>query len=122
MFFAKQLDPAVIPRGLDFLHEAIGIDPREPLAYAGLALGDNTIGHGLDAHTAFPKALAAAEKALEIDEYSGEAWAALAEAQLYYDWDWTNAVEAGQHLANLAPAPCSAPIQVVPPTGHLDTD
>lgn len=104
MFFVKQLDPAVIPRGLDFLHEAIGIDPREPLAYAGLALGYNTIGHGLDAHGAFPKALAAAEKALEIDEYSGEAWAALAEAQLYYEWDWTTAEASMLRALQLSPS------------------
>jgi len=104
MFFVKQLDPEAIPRGLDFLHEAIGIDPREPLAYAGLALGYNTIGHGLDAHGAFPKALAAAEKALEIDEYSGEAWAALAEAQLYYDWDWTTAEASILRALQLSPS------------------
>jgi len=104
MFFVKQLDPEAIPRGLDFLHEAIGIDPREPLAYAGLALGYNTIGHGLDAHGAFPKALAAAEKALEIDEYSGEAWAALAEAQLYYDWDWTTAEASMLRALQLSPS------------------
>jgi len=104
MFFVKQLDPEAIPRGLDFLHEAIGIDPREPLAYAGLALGYNTIGHGLDAHGAFPKALAAAEKALEIDEYSGEAWAALAEAQLYYDWNWTTAEASMLRALQLSPS------------------
>ncbi len=104
MYFAKQLDPAMVPRGLDFLHEAIGIDPREPLAYAGLALGYNTIGHGINAHDAFPKALAAAEKALELDEYSGEAWAALAEAQLYYDWDWTTSESSMLRALQLSPS------------------
>lgn len=104
MFFIKQLDPAVLQKGLDFLHQAIGIDPREPLAYAGLALGYNTIGHGLDTHGAFPKALAAAKKALEIDEYSGEAWAALAEAQLYYDWDWTAAEASMLRALQLSPS------------------
>jgi tetratricopeptide (TPR) repeat protein len=91
MFFVKQLDPVAIETGLDYLHDAVGIDPREPLAYAGIALGYNTIGHGVNSHGAFPKALAAARKALELDEWSGEAWAALAEAQLYYDWDWETA-------------------------------
>ena len=104
MYFAKQLDPAVIPQGLDFLYEAIGIDPREPLAYAGLALGYNTIGHGLNAHGAFPKALAAAEKALELDEYSGEAWAALGEAQLYYEWDWAESEASMLRALQLSPS------------------
>ena len=35
-----------------------------------------------------PRRPAAARKALELDDQSGEAWAALGEAQLYYDWDW----------------------------------
>ncbi len=104
MFFAKQLDPAMVPKGLDYLHEAIGIDPREPLAYAGLALGYNTIGHGINAHDAFPKALAAAKKALEIDEYSGEAWAALAEAQLYYEWDWSTSEASMLRALQLSPS------------------
>jgi TolB-like protein/Flp pilus assembly protein TadD len=88
MFFVKQLNGAAIMKGMEYLHEAVALDPRESHAWAGLALGYNTIGHGVSAHDAFPKAIAAAEKALEIDELSGEAWAALAEAQLYYDWDW----------------------------------
>lgn len=104
MFFTKKLDAAGVPRGLDLLHEAIGIDPREPLAYAGLALGYNTIGHGLDARGAFPKALAAAHKALEINEHSGEAWAALAEAQLYYDWDWTTSEASMLRALQLSPS------------------
>jgi TolB-like protein/Flp pilus assembly protein TadD len=104
MFFMKQLDPDAIPKALQYLHDAIGIDPREPLAYAGLALGYNTIGHGLDTHGAFPKALAAARKALDLDEYSGEAWAALGEAQLYYDWDWWTADESFRRALQLSPS------------------
>jgi TolB-like protein/tetratricopeptide (TPR) repeat protein len=104
MFFLKQLDPASIPSGIEYLDNAIGRDPLEPLAYAGLALGYNTIGHGVDAHGAFPKALAAARRALELDELSGEAWAALGEAQLYYDWDWAKADEAMQRALQLSPS------------------
>ena len=103
MFFMSQLEPDAIPKGLQYLHDAIRIDPREPLAYAGLALGYNTIGHGMDAHGAFPKALAAAQKAVELDEYSGEAWAALAEAQLYYEWSWQVAEESFKRALQLSP-------------------
>lgn len=104
MFFVKQLDPESIMRGMEYLHETIAIDPREPLAYAGLALGYNTIGHGVSSHDAFPKAIAMAEKALELDELSGEAWAALAEAQLYYDWDWDKAEKTFQRAIQLSPS------------------
>ena len=104
MFFMKQLDADAIPKGLQYLHDAIRVDPREPLAYAGLALGYNTIGHGMDARGAFPKALAAAQKALELDEYSGGAWAALAEAQLYYEWNWRAAEESFKRALQLSPS------------------
>ena len=104
MYFVKQLEPEAIMRGMQYLHDTVAIDPREPLAYAGLALGYNTIGHGVSAHDAFPKAIAAAEKALEIDELSGEAWAALAEAQLYYDWDWQKAEKTFQRAIQLSPS------------------
>jgi len=104
MFFVKQLEPAAIMKGMEYLHEAVAIDPREPLAYAGLALGYNTIGHGVSSHDAFPKAIAAAEKALELDDLSGEAWAALAEAQLYYDWDWATSEKNMLRAMQLSPS------------------
>lgn len=104
MFFLKQLTPESIPVGLRYLDDAIGADPREPLAYAGLALGYNTIGHGVDAHGAFPKAMAAARKALELDELSGEAWAALGEAQLYYEWNWAGAESSMERALQLSPS------------------
>lgn len=104
MYFVKQLDPEAIMQGMQYLQDAVTIDPGEPLAYAGLALGYNTIGHGVSAHDAFPKAIAAAEKALELDELSGEAWAALAEAQLYYDWDWEKSERTFQRAIQLSPS------------------
>ncbi|MDH3748202.1 MAG: hypothetical protein OER97_08335 [Gammaproteobacteria bacterium] len=104
MYFVKRLDPSAIQRGLNLLHDAVGIDPREPLAYAAIALGYNTIGHGVNAHDAFPKALAAADKALELDNWSGEAWAALGEAQLYYEWDWASAEASLTRAIQLSPS------------------
>jgi len=104
MFFVKQLDGPAIMKGMEYLHEAVAIDPREPLAYAGLALGYNTIGHGVSSHDAFPKAIAAAEKALELDELSGEAWAALAEAQMYYGWDWEASEKTFLRAMQLSPS------------------
>lgn len=104
MFYAKQLHPDAIEKGFGFLNDAIDADPRQSLAYAGLALGYNTIGHGINAHDAFPKALAAARKALEIDEYSGEGWAALGEAQMYYEWDWDTARESMTRALQLSPS------------------
>jgi TolB-like protein/Flp pilus assembly protein TadD len=92
MFHLKQYTREGIGRGLEYLQEAVERDPENAAAHAGLALGYNTIGHGIG-RDAFPKAMAAARRALELDEYSGEAWAALAEAQVYYEWDWATSEE-----------------------------
>jgi len=49
-------------------------------------------------------ALAAARQALTLDEYSGEAWAALAEAQLYYEYDWEESDQSFKRALQLAPS------------------
>jgi TolB-like protein/Tfp pilus assembly protein PilF len=103
MYFLRQYTPEGIRKGLAYLHQAVDLDPANSRAYAGLALGYNTIGHGIG-RGAFPKALAAARQALALDEYSGEAWAALAEAQLYYDYDWEESDRSFKRALQLAPS------------------
>jgi len=103
MYFLKQYTPEGIQKGLPYLHQAVERDPSNAGAYAGLALGYNTIGHG-PGRDAFPKALAAARRALELDEYSGEAWAALAEAQLYHEYDWEESDKSFKRALQLAPS------------------
>lgn len=103
MYFLNQYTPEGIQKGLPYLHQAVELDPANARAYAGLALGYNTIGHGIG-RDAFPKALAAARQALTLDEYSGEAWAALAEAQLYHDYDWEESDRSFSRALQLAPS------------------
>jgi TolB-like protein/Flp pilus assembly protein TadD len=92
MYHLSLLTPESIDIGMDYLHEAVRIDPAEPLAYAGLALGYTEIAHGsLDPGDALPKAEAAALRALSIDSTLAEAWSALGEAKLYYDHDFETA-------------------------------
>ncbi len=46
MYNLHQLTPDGIEKGLEYLHEAIRIDPADAFAYAGLALGYLEIAHG----------------------------------------------------------------------------
>ena len=91
MYHLYQFTPEGIDRGLELLNQAVHRDPGDPLAYAGLALGYNEIGHSSGPRSAFPKAKAAAQTALKLDPNSAEAHAALAETLLYFDWDWPQA-------------------------------
>ena len=79
-----------IKKGIEYFQQAIEKDPGYALAYTGLADCYNMLGwySYLPPKEAFPKAKAAAAKALEIDDTLAEAHASLAYAKAFYDWDW----------------------------------
>ncbi|HMS41627.1 MAG TPA: hypothetical protein PKE69_15450, partial [Pyrinomonadaceae bacterium] len=54
-------------------------------------------------HEAFPKAKEYIKKALEIDDQMAEAHAALADIQVYYDWDWAGAEASFKRALELNP-------------------
>ncbi len=82
-----------VRRGIDYFQRAIEKDPGYPLPYVGLADSYNILGYYAyaAARDVFPKAKAAALKALEIDATLTEAHASLAYGRLYYEWDWSGA-------------------------------
>jgi serine/threonine-protein kinase len=82
-----------LQNAIQFFDQAIGIDPSYGAAYAGL--GDSyqllTFYSGLSPATYSPRARAAAERAIAIDDELAEAHTTLAYVKFYYDWDWTAA-------------------------------
>jgi TolB-like protein/DNA-binding winged helix-turn-helix (wHTH) protein/Tfp pilus assembly protein PilF len=85
-FFNKQ----DFAHSLESFQQAIALDPGYASAYAGYA-------SALDAGATFgigtpeqlmPKALAAAQRAIELDPQNGEAYTALGSVQTIYEWDW----------------------------------
>lgn len=88
-----KLTPAETEKGISYFQQAIAIDPNYALAYAGLAAAYVTFPMTCDAPAAefFPKAKAAATKAIEIDESLSETYAALFWATFWYDWNWSEA-------------------------------
>ena len=81
-----------IVKAIAFFNEAIGKDPLDARAYAGLA----------DSYSALrsiyrsplevmPKAKAAAQKAVELDGSLAEGHVSLASVKMFYDFDWTGA-------------------------------
>ena len=78
-------------KAIDYFERAIEKDPTYALAYSGLADCYSIRGlreWDLPPREAFPRAKAAATKALEIDDTLAEAHTSLAFATWYYDWDW----------------------------------
>ncbi len=104
MFHLTSYTPDGFEKGMALLHEAVARDPTEPLPYAQLALGYAQVGHGPGAPPdAFPKAIAAARRALALDPHLAEAHGALAEALIYYGWDWAKAGASFQRALELNP-------------------
>ncbi len=106
MFFLNKRTPEGFAKGLAMLQQAIDKDPTDPLPYAGLALGIAIIAHGSGSITPvvdFPRARAAALKALELDESSPQAHVALAAVKLYFDYDWPGAEREFRRALELNP-------------------
>jgi len=95
MYHLNKGSLASFETGISYLQKAIDKDPGDPFAYAGLALGYSTMGHGnINTHEAFVRAKNAADKAIKLDPSIDEAYTALAILILYQDWNWPKAKEA----------------------------
>jgi tetratricopeptide (TPR) repeat protein len=80
-------------KGVESFQRALDCDPNYALAYSGLAdsyVSFATVG-ALSPAVAIPKAKAAADRALQLNDRSAEAHAALAFIKNSYDWDWAAA-------------------------------
>jgi TolB-like protein/Flp pilus assembly protein TadD len=82
-------------RAIECFNEAVAADPNHALAYVGLAdsytlLGTVTYG-AFHRRDVWPRARAAAAKALELDEQLAGAHTSLAFIKFRYDWDWDSA-------------------------------
>jgi len=92
-------------KAIEYFQQAVEKDPAYALAYAGLAdsyvlLGWNSY---LPPNDAFPKAKAAAWKALQFDPDLGEAHAPLAAALWLHDWQWQEAQKEFKRCLELNP-------------------
>jgi len=96
--------PAEWQRGMVYLQEAIDKNPSDPYAHAWLAEAYVGLGHGPDPPpNVFPKALAAAERAIELDSTVALGWAALSHYHTYFGKDWAMAEYAFERANTLNP-------------------
>ncbi len=96
---------------LAYFNQAIEEDPKYAQAYSGLAdtyalLGDWEYGV-LAPKEAYPRAKAAASKALELDDTLSEAHASLASLGMF-DWDWQSAGKEFRRAIELNPGYATA--------------
>ena len=91
-----------LKKAIEYFDEAIEKDPTYGKAYAGLADTYDLLGYSdfavMTPQEAYPKAKAAAIRALELDNSLGEAHASLAFCLGHYEWHW-DAAEKEYHKA-----------------------
>jgi serine/threonine-protein kinase len=89
-FFWNKRTEGGYQKGLAYFERAITKDPTYALAYVGIADCYDLLGwyDYVSPTEAFPKARAAARKALELDDSLAEAHASLGWISINYDWDW----------------------------------
>jgi TolB-like protein/tetratricopeptide (TPR) repeat protein len=104
-FYTSQNTKEAFEKGIRYLHRAVELDPADPRAYARLAEGYITMGHGsFERREAFVRAKAAAEQALALQPDIAEAVGVLAHVALYYDWDWARAEQLFEQALALNPS------------------
>jgi len=104
-YFWNQRTEDSLQKAISFFDQARGIDPNYGLAYAGLADSYQLLVFhgGLSPTDYVPKARAAAERAIAIDDGLAEAHTALAYVRFYYDWDWAGAEREFKRAIELNP-------------------
>jgi serine/threonine-protein kinase len=94
-----------LKKALESFEKAVELDPNFSMAYVGMA--DTYVVlptySDIPEKEAYPKAEAAALKALELDNNLAEAYAPLAGVKADYDWDWKGAVKEFKRAIELNP-------------------
>jgi TolB-like protein/Tfp pilus assembly protein PilF len=104
-FYWNKRTEAGLRKGAELFEQAIARDPTYVLAHVGLADSFGVLGYydHLPPLEVFPKARAAALRALDLDRTCAEAYASLGYVRLYHDWNWREAEEAIQRALALNP-------------------
>jgi TolB-like protein/DNA-binding winged helix-turn-helix (wHTH) protein/Flp pilus assembly protein TadD len=105
-YYWNKRTPEALNKSLEYFREAIDKDPSYALGYAGMADAYAMLGSGeygiLPPKEAFPKAEAAAMKALELDSALAEPHATLGYSK-DFDWDWQGAEREFKQAIDLNP-------------------
>lgn len=91
----NKFTPNDLMKAIEYYESAIAVDPNYALAYAEIAncYGDIYGFKWGPKDLSYPQATAAAEKAIELDDRIAESHIAIARNKLWFEWDFTTALE-----------------------------
>ncbi|MDQ3665411.1 MAG: protein kinase [Acidobacteriota bacterium] len=109
-YYWNKRTPQGFLKGIEYFERATSVDPDYSVAYSGLADCYTLLNYagGLKPNQAMPKALAAANRALQIDDSLAEAHNSLAAVKFWYEWDWGGAEKEYRRAIQLDPNYASA--------------
>jgi len=92
-YFWRRKSASAFNKCIEYFEQAIALDPCYSLAYAGLADSYITLGYWnyLPPQQVFPRAKAAADAAVGIDDSLAEAHTSRGCVCMLHDWDWPSA-------------------------------
>lgn len=104
-FYWSKRTAQSLNQAVDYFTQSIVHDPNYAPAYVGLADCYNLLREyaAMPNQEAYPRALAAARKAVELDDTLAEAHASLAFGSFYWDWDATTAEREFKRAIELDP-------------------
>ncbi len=104
-YYWDKRTPADLNNAVSYFNQAIARDPKYAQAYVGLANCYSLLREfaAMPSDEAFPRALAAARKAIELDDSSAEAHNALALVTFYWNWDAAGAEREFRRAIQLDP-------------------
>lgn len=104
-YFWNRRTPEDLSKAIDYFTQAIVKDPTDAQAYVGLADSYNLLREfgALSPAEAYPRALAAAQRAVELDDKSAEAHNSLAFATFWWSWQGTTAEREFRRALQLNP-------------------
>jgi DNA-binding winged helix-turn-helix (wHTH) protein/Flp pilus assembly protein TadD len=104
-YYWSRRDPQDLNTAVDYFTRAIVKDPAYAPAFVGLADCYNLLREfgAMPGEEAFPRALAAAQRAVELDDSSAEAHNSLAFATAYWSWDTPTAEREFRRALELNP-------------------
>ena len=104
-FFWNKRTPDAVRKAIEYFERALEADQNYAFAYAGLADAYHILSvYGvLAAVDAYPKAQAAARRALQLDPLMAEAHVSAACVAFAYDWDWPAAEQGFRRAVELNP-------------------
>lgn len=101
----EALQSKSLEKAIEYFQEALSHDPKDALAYSGLADAYANLSTDYRAPLeVMPKAKDAAIRAIELDETLAQAHASLGYVALTFDWDWARAEREFRRALELNPS------------------